>query len=35
MSVAETCTILAEIGEKAANQQVRDEHFPGAFNLQS
>jgi predicted acylesterase/phospholipase RssA len=33
MSAAESRHDLARIGEKAAEQQVRDEHFPDAFNL--
>lgn len=35
MSAAENRNDLARIGEKAAEQQVRDEHFPHAFNLPS
>ncbi len=33
MSAAENRSDLAKIGEKGAEQQVRDEHFPDAFNL--
>jgi predicted acylesterase/phospholipase RssA len=35
MSAAENRYDLARIGEKAAERQVRDEHFPNAFDLPS
>ena len=33
MSAAENRYGLARIGEKPAERQVRDEHFPNAFDL--
>jgi hypothetical protein len=33
MSKAENRLDLARIGDVAAGQQVRDEHFPDTFNL--